>query len=185
MSTSRKPLPHLALLRGINVGGKNKVEMSRLRGVFESLGFGDVRTYINSGNVIFDAVPSEVDPADLEAGIIDEFGLAIPVLLRDGHSIERVRQALPEHWVNDSTMKCDVMFLWDDVDDPAVLDRLAIKDGIDDVVYVPGALLWRVDRDHVTRSGMMKLAGTKLYSAMTIRNCNTVRKLAALMSTPT
>lgn len=61
------------------------------------------------------------------------------------------------------------------------MKQLRHKPEIEDVRYVPGALLWRVDASNVTRSGMMKLAGTPLYKKMTIRNCNTARKLLELM----
>ena len=53
-------MTYVALLRGINVGGNNKVEMARLKKVFESLGFINVRTYINSGNVIFDTDTTDI-----------------------------------------------------------------------------------------------------------------------------
>jgi uncharacterized protein (DUF1697 family) len=172
---------YAALLRGINVGGKNRVEMPRLRESFERLGFGDVRTYINSGNVIFGHGRAP-DETAIEKALKSDFGFQIKVVVRDRKNIEAVVEALPDHWVNDATMKCDVMFLWAHVDSPDVLDHVTVKPGIDDVNYVPGALLWRVDRPDVTRSGMMKIAGTELYKAMTIRNCNTVRKLAALMA---
>ena len=79
-------------------------------------------------------------------------------------------------------MRCFVMFLWEKVDDPSVLDKVTIKDGLDDVMYVPGAVVWRVDRDVVTRSGMMRLTSDDLYKQMTIRNVNTVRRLADLMA---
>ncbi len=92
-----------------------------------------------------------------------------------------VVDALDPDWVDDNTMKCDVMFLSDEVDHPEVLDGLTIKPGLDEVRYVRGALVWKVNRGDVTKSGMMKLAGTPLYKQMTIRNCNTTRKLLALM----
>lgn len=79
-------------------------------------------------------------------------------------------------------MRCYVMFLWEDVDDASVLDQVTIKDGIDDVKYVPGTIVWRVDRDVLTRSGMMRLTSDDLYQQMTIRNVITVRKLAYLMA---
>jgi len=174
---------YLALLRGINVGGNNRVEMSRLRAVCESAGLTDVRTYINTGNVIFEdpqRSPEELT-AVLQDGIAAEFGLNLKVLVRDLSEMTEVVRRLPDAWVNDSTMKCDVMFLWDEVDDPSTLKRLTIKQDIDDVLYVPGAIIWRVDKDRVTRSGLMRIAGTDLYRKMTIRNCNTVRKLLSLM----
>lgn len=171
---------HVALLRGINVGGKNKVEMPRLRAAFEAAGMTQVSTYINTGNVIFAAAGSP-DPRTLEQAIAEEFRLQIPVLLRSHYEMQRTTSAIPDDWVNDSSMKCDVMFLWDDVDSPQLIDDLDRREDIDDVRYVPGALLWKVDRSDLTRSRMTKLVGTKLYRSMTVRNVNTVRKLAVLM----
>ncbi|HEX2160520.1 MAG TPA: DUF1697 domain-containing protein [Thermoleophilaceae bacterium] len=170
----------VALLRGVNVGGKNRVEMARLRESFERLGFEDVRTYINSGNVIF-RYDGTADPETIERALAEEFGFEIRVTLRDKPSIDAVAAALPDDWVNDDTMKCDVMFLWDGVDSHAALEDLTVKPGIDEVKPVEGALIWRVDRPAVTRSGLMKVAGSDLYKSMTVRNCNTLRKLAALM----
>lgn len=175
---------YLALLRGINVGGKNKVEMSRLKTTFEAVGLAEVRTYINSGNVIF--ADDRRQPAKLtslvEEAIATEFGFPVRVVLRDIDAVKSVAEAIPTSWKDDSNMRCYVMFLWEEVDEPAVLDRVSVKDNIDDVKYVPGAIIWRVDRAVLTRSGMMRVSGSDLYQSMTIRNCNTVRKLAELMA---
>lgn len=174
---------YVALLRGINVGGHNKVEMSRLKAVFEQVGAQSVATYINSGNVVFQ--DSTHTPAELtkklEAAIEEEFGFAVKVLLRSKKQIEDIVRVLPDSWVNDATTKCDIMFLWEHVAGEKILDQLAIKPEIDEVKYAGDAVLWRVDKKYVTKSGMMKLVGTELYKHMTIRNCNTVRKLFAIM----
>jgi uncharacterized protein (DUF1697 family) len=104
---------YLALLRGINVGGKNKVEMSRLKTTFEAAGLTRVSTYINSGNVIFGDEGRE--PAELitllEDAIATEFGFPVKVLLRDFQTVESVAEAIPPSWKDDSTMRCYVMFL--------------------------------------------------------------------------
>ena len=174
---------YVALLRGINVGGKNKVDMKQLKAAFEDVGMTSVKTYINSGNVIFSS--SSRSPARLaevlEDAIASTFGFSVYVLVRDLKSMRTVVKALPRTWVNDDTMKCDVMFLWDDVARPSVVKELDIKPEIEEVKYVTRAILWRVDRDGVTRSGLMKMARTPLYKRMTIRNCNTTRKLLELM----
>ena len=174
---------YVALLRGINVGGKNKVDMKQLKAAFEDVGMTSVRTYINSGNVIFSSTSrsrarlTEV----LEDAIARTFGFKVGVLVRDLKNMRAVVKALPRTWVNDTTMKCDVMFLWDDVARASVVKELPIKPEIEDLKYVAGALIWRVDRNGVTRSGQMKLVRTPLYKRMTIRNCNTTRKLLELM----
>jgi len=175
---------YVALLRGINVGGKNKMAMPRLKRTFEEVGLTDVTTYINSGNVIFKdsrRKPATIISA-LEKAIEQDFGFQIKLLILDLAAIRKTIKALPDNWTNDNSMKCDVMFLWDGFDRKDVLDDLKIKPDIEDVVYVPGAIIWRVDRPNVTRSGMIKLVGTELYKGMTIRNCNTVRRLAELMT---
>lgn len=174
---------YIALLRGINVGGNNKVSMAQLKAKFEQLGLGNVRTYINSGNVIFtdNTHATQELTQMIERGIHEEFGFAINVVIRDSDSIQAIAAALPDHWTNDAEIKTDVMFLWESVDTPEILNQLSITPDIDEVVYIPGAVLWRVNRKHFSKSGMSTIVGTKLYKLMTIRNCNTVRKLAGLM----
>ncbi len=174
---------YVALLRGINVGGKNKVEMNQLKAVFEEAGMTSVRTYINSGNVIFSStIRSRARLVRLlEEAIAQRFGFKIDVVVRDIKSMRAVVEAMPSHWKNDTTTKCDEMFLWDDVDRPSILKQAHFKPEIEEARYVRGAVIWRADRQDVTRSGYMKLVGTPLYKRMTIRNCNTTRKLLQLM----
>lgn len=175
---------YVALLRGINVGGKNKVDMKALKAVFEDVGMQSVTTYINSGNVVFSsrARNRKTLAAKLEEATADHFGIAIKVLVRDLGQMRSTVGAIDPGWVNDrETMKCDVMFLWNEADTPDTVDDLTIKPGIDEVLYVPGAVIWKVDAANVTKSGLMKLAGTPLYKQMTVRNCNTARKVLALM----
>ena len=176
-------MTYLALLRGIKVGGKNKVDMARLKKTFESNGASEVRTYINSGNVVFrhKRARSRLRGV-IESAIESEFGFPVRLVLRSLDEMESLTEAIPASWKEDSTMRCYVMFLWEEVDDPGVLDRVTVKEGLDDVIYHPGALVWRVDRKVLTRSGMMRLTSEGLYKQMTIRNVNTVRKLADMMT---
>jgi len=174
-------MKYVALLRGINVGGKNKVPMSQLKLVFEAIGGTNVRTYINSGNVIFEHHESQAKLVrNIEKAIAQSFKFSVDIVVVSAERLQAIARELPDDWQNDSTMKCDVIFLRPDVDAPRVLDQLTIKPEIDTVRYLPGAILWSVERNLVTRSGLMKLAGSDLYKQVTIRNCNTLRKLAAL-----
>lgn len=173
---------YIALLRGINVGGNNKVAMLELRSVFERAGMQNVTTYINSGNVIFESdLPKNKLASMLELAIEQKFGFFVKVLVWDKPSLLALANVLPDDWQNDTTMKCDVIFLWKEFDSPDILKEVIIKPDIDDVLYHPGALLWRVDKDKVTRSGLLRIVGSDLYKHMTIRNCNTLRKLAAIL----
>ena len=84
-------MTYLSLLRGINVSGQKKIKMADLKGLYESLGFARVVTYIQSGNVLFDA--NEADPADLqtrlEHAIAGHFGFEVPVIIRTAAELER------------------------------------------------------------------------------------------------
>lgn len=177
---------YVALLRGINVGGNNKINMKQLKETFEQAGLLDVVTYINSGNIIFadhqDRVNANAELAQiLEQAIAVDFGLQIKVMVRNLDEVRTVVQALPEEWTNDAMAKSDVMFLWDEVNDVSVLDKLPIKPEIGTLLYVPGAILYSVSKELVTKSGMSKLIGSKVYKYMTVRNVNTTRQIYKLM----
>ena len=83
---------HLALLRGINLGGKNKLPMKDLVALFVAAGCDNVRTYIQSGNVIFDAPPSLAAdlPDRIAAEIAHRFGVRSPVILRTADQLKDV-----------------------------------------------------------------------------------------------
>lgn len=173
---------YVALLRGINVGGNNKIVMSELREVIEALGFGDVSTHINTGNIIFscNSLEQQVISQQIESAIETKFGFEINAIVRDYNNLKNIIEQIPESWQNDKQTKSDVMFLWPKSDNESVLSELTIKE-FDNVIYQPGAILWNVTRDDQSRSGMKKLFGTRLYKQMTIRNVNTVRNIWEIM----
>ncbi len=174
---------YVALLRGVNVGGAKMISMADLEAAFETAGMGHIRTYINSGNIIFSS--AALDRGELTdsllAAVNTVAGLEVDLQLRDENELAAVVEAIPADWTNDDTMKCDVVFLQPDVDRPGILDDLGPRPGIEDALYVPGAVVWRVDRKDATRSRLTKMMGTNLYKRVTVRNCNTTRKLLELM----
>ena len=175
---------YVALLRGINVGGNALVSMKDLKSCFEKLGLQDVRTYINSGNIIFSDVRTSVPAltAHIESGIRKHCRMEIRVVVKSKDDMARICKELPAHWVTDKTMRTDVMFLWDDVDKPEVIAQIAINPAVDHLLHVKGAVIWNVDRKDDGQSKGPKIIGTRLYKNMTARNANTTRKLLALMS---
>ncbi|MCU9612897.1 DUF1697 domain-containing protein [Caldibacillus lycopersici] len=174
---------YVALLRGINVGGKNKIDMKLLKKTFERVQMKDVITYINTGNIIFTSGENskKVIGNMLEQAISEDFGLNIKVVVRSLEEYKQVILSLPESWTNDGQQKSDVLFLWDEIDDDSILDKLTIKEEIDTVKYVPGAIIWSVSRENVTKSGMKNIVGSKIYHQVTVRNVNTTRKIYELM----
>lgn len=172
---------YVALLRGINVGGNNKIEMKQLVKLFQSLGFYNVRTYINSGNILFSA-KKEVTARAFENAIEKMFGCSVPVLVIKASDIKRIAKNIPSDWTNGVDQKTDVLFLWDTYDSKRSLTLLDIREGVDNVMYSSGAIVWNIKRKDYRKSGMRKVIGTDLYKHLTGRNVNTVRKLAALLA---
>lgn len=174
---------YVALLRGINVGGNNAVDMRQLKQAFEDIGMAEVKTYINSGNVVFTSALE--DRAELvgllERSIAERFGVESKVVLRNAAEMRALVGAIPVEWGNDGDQKCDVVFLGAEADSAALIATLGPRPEIEDVLALPGALVWRVDRTNATRSRLVRMVGTPLYKQVTVRNCNTARKLLQLL----
>src|SRR5260370_20541198 len=179
-------MTYVAFLRGVNVGGKGIVSMAAIKEALVALGLTDVRTYINSGNVIFSTRASDAQrlTARIEKALEQHTGMAIKVLLLDHKTLKKMVDAIPRKWVDDKTMRTYVLLLWKELDDRGILDRLPIKPGVDELKYTPGAIVWRVDRENVSRSQMNRIVGTPLYKKVTIRSANTMRKLNELTAPP-
>lgn len=173
----------VALLRGINVGGKNMIRMSSLKDSFERMGFDGVVTYINSGNIIFKA--REGDARKLERSIEEmlarEYALECRVVVRSFSELAALVRSLPETWDGDETWKYNVIFLRHSIDSENILNALKPEPDIEEVVYRPGTLLWSARVRDMSRTSYSKLPGRKLFQEMTVRNTNTTRKLYELM----
>jgi len=172
----------VALLRGINVGGKHKVEMARLKAVFEDLGYNNVKTYINSGNVIFS---THKDPSGIVGAINNaikaEFGFSVPVIIKSQSQVAHICSKIPAHWQNDKDQKTDVIFLNSQIDKPGVIADIQYDPNIETVIYIKGAVVWNVGRNNTKPGSAIKLVKSDLYQHMTVRNINTVRKLHEML----
>ncbi|MDN6692556.1 MAG: DUF1697 domain-containing protein, partial [Enterococcus sp.] len=89
---------YIALLRGINISGKNKISMALLKEAFEKKGFSEVKTYINSGNVLFSSEDRDQERLirDCEALIVEAFDLVIPVVVVEVEELRRLLEEAPE-----------------------------------------------------------------------------------------
>lgn len=172
-------MKYIALLRGINVGKERRIEMKKLRSLFESLGFSNVSTYINSGNIIFESAESQIDISRIiELSLRNEHGFEIPTLVKTWEEIKKIADAIPDSWQNDSIQRSDVAFLFPEIDTKKTVDELPIKKEYSDICYIKGAIYWNIQRKDIYKSHLNKIIGHKLYQFMTIRNVNTVRYLA-------
>lgn len=170
---------YLALLRGINVGWNKKVEMSRLKACFEEMGFQNVSTYINSGNVIFES--EKHDFSNVEKTLKATFWFEIPVVFRTRESVIELAGRIPSKWQNNEEQKTDILFLWETYDNAESLKLIKTNPEVDHLLYIDGAIAWNIPRAKYNKSKMHDFIGTPLYKNMTARNVNTVRKLANLL----
>ncbi|HKW72597.1 MAG TPA: DUF1697 domain-containing protein [Candidatus Dormibacteraeota bacterium] len=177
---------YVAFLRGINVGGNSIVSMAAIKSALVDLGLTDVRTYINSGNVIFSTRTSDdrTLAARIEKALAKHTGMPIKVLVMDHKGLKRLVKAIPRDWVDDKTMRTYVLLLWKKLDTPGILAHLPVRPGVDNVRYAPGAVIWQVARKDIGKSRMNRLVGTPDYKQMSIRSANTMRKLDELTATP-
>ena len=174
---------YVALLRGVNVGGNNMISMSALKESFTALGFAQVTTYINSGNIVFKSKETDARKLEqkIEAMLAKEYDLGSRVVIRSLAEMERLVESLPPSWTGDNRWRYNVIFLRHTIDAEDILTDVPIKEGIEELFYRPGTLLWAAQVSEITRSNMVKLASRKMYQDMTVRNLNTTKKLCELM----
>jgi uncharacterized protein (DUF1697 family) len=175
---------YVALLRGINVGGRTKVGMADLRQVFVDLGHADVKTYLQSGNVLFESpeqTPSRL-PGDIERRIAQELDMSVTVLLRTGDDLAEVVANNPFLARETDFAKLHVTFLAE-VPDRERAARIATPVGAPDEFSLAGREVFLLCPNGYGRT---KLNNTyierRLGVAATTRNWNTVTKLCELAS---
>lgn len=171
---------YVALLRGVNVGTSKRVDMKTLKKLFESIGYTEVLTYINSGNIQFssDETYDKVEEAIQEI-LCKNLGEGIKVLLKTKEQMSEIAKMIPEEWKNDEGQKTDVAYLFKSINRKEIVDELPIKKEYVRILYVDGALIWNVKRKDYNKSQLNKIIGQKIYKEMTIRNANTARYLGS------
>jgi uncharacterized protein (DUF1697 family) len=172
---------HIALLRGINVGGNKRVPMARLRELLDGHGHRDVRTLVQSGNVVLtSALEPEALRAELEAQIADEFGFPVPVVVRSRDELAEVIARNPLRDVADVPKLYQVSFLSGEPD-PAAAGEIEAADWGPERVVFDGREIFCWYANGMQRSPLAKrLATAGLGVIATARNWNTVERLLAL-----
>jgi uncharacterized protein (DUF1697 family) len=173
---------YLALLRGINVGGKNKVPMADLRETVEELGHADVATYIQSGNVLFRAPrqPRAELSARLESGLSERFGIELKVVVVTEAELRRVVREAPAGF-GAETHRCDVIFLRRPLTVKKAMAVIETKEGVDNAWAGKDVLYFSRLDAKASSSRLGKVVARPEYKEMTIRNWRTTTKLLGLM----
>lgn len=176
-------MKYIALLRGINVGGNNKISMVDLRNCFESAGLENISTYINSGNVIFDS--AEDDKTTLielcEKAIEKRFGFRVVCSVIAAAELEGALAHAPDWWGEDSKSSHNAMFVIAPATPKSIMAELGDFNSEYEKIATYGPIIfWSAPVKTFGRTRYSKIVGTAAYRSITIRNANTTRKLAAL-----
>jgi uncharacterized protein (DUF1697 family) len=173
----------VALLRGINVGGRNPVAMAALREAFEGAGFGSVSTYIQSGNVLFTmGAPARSLESEIEAVLERRFGVPLVVVVRSHGQLRKVVTNAPDGFGGSpDTHHSDAIFLKAPLTAKRAMRVVELRDGVDQAWPGNGVIYFARLSARRTASRMGRIIGTPEYKAMTIRSWATTTKLLDLL----
>ncbi|MGV3459477.1 MAG: DUF1697 domain-containing protein [Flavobacterium sp.] len=178
---------YLALLRGINVSGKKIIKMEALRALFEAAGFTDVKTHIQSGNVIFrdKSASKEKIAAKIEKLIEAEYGFNVTVFVLDEKQVEKAVEAMPyadnREPEGAGSKKLYVTFL-SEIPSEENFDKLELAPIGDDLISLHGDVLYFKLESKASESKLSNnLIETKLKVKATTRNWNVTLKLLELL----
>lgn len=176
---------YIALLRGINVSGKNKVPMAELKKCFESLGVMEVKTCLNSGNVIFFSADKNVTALidQVERMMQRELGLDIPVFIIPQEELADILRHAPDWWGTENKGNYDnLIFILPPVTFQEVYHEIgAPKEGLEQIQEYRSAVFWSFSRKEYQKTNWWpKTARADIGSKLTIRTANTVRKIVCM-----
>ena len=176
--------PFLALLRGLNVGGQNVIGKHDLIRCFEDLGFDSVRTYIQSGNVLFRSSESRAAALTrgIEAALSERLSNRVRAAVLSRTRYRAAVASAPGGWGRDDDWKHNAAFTLGGVAPRRVIEQLPVpKEDIETLAVGRGAIFWSVSGQHETRTTWMKLAAAPVYQHLTVRNHRTVFRLRELL----
>ena len=174
---------YIAFLRGINISGKNKVPMAELKNGFENLKFIEVKTYLNSGNVIFSSADEDTKKLTkmIEKMIKEQFVLDIPVFVILREQLEDILNNEPEWWGNKNKEIYDnLIFIIPPARFADVYDEIGEPNKeLEWIQEYKNVIFWSFSRkDYQKTNWWSKTASANISAKLTIRTANTVRKIA-------
>jgi len=176
--------PHIALLRGINVGGKNIIKMEMLKKMFEDLGFSDVKTYIQSGNVIFKTQDSDKLKLieTIENQLLKIFSIEIKTAIFTAAELKEIVENAPEGFGSEpEKYRYDVWFLLPAITASEIVSHVRLREGVDLLWTGKNAIYTSRLTSEMGRSYFSKVIQTPVYKSITIRNWNTTKKLLEMV----
>lgn len=176
---------YIALLRGVNISGRNKVPMAELKQRFEALNFVEIRTYLNSGNVIFSS--AETDAAAMtdriEGMLQRQFGLEIPVFVLPQENLADILTHAPNWWgTGNKAIYDNLIFILPPATFAEVYREIgAPKEGLEQILAYRASVFWSFSRTEYQKTNWWpKTASLPVGGKLTIRTANTLRKIVQM-----
>lgn len=175
---------YIALLRGINISGKNKISMSELKISFEELNFIDVKTHFNSGNVIFYSEIKNKEELILKIKIMikDKFNLDIPTIVITKEELKEFFDNAPDWWNNDNKEIYDnIIFIIPPTKYEEVYSEIGdAKEEYEKIKNYKDVIYWSFNLKDYSKTNWIKTASSKINDEVTIRTANTMKKILEL-----
>ncbi len=176
---------YIAFLRGVNISGKNKVPMAELKKEFEKLDFGEVKTYLNSGNAVFFSVEDNTEKLakQIEKMIEKQFNLDIPVFVISREELVDILHNAPDWWGTENKEIYDnLIFIIPPATFAEVYSEIGEPKGeLEKIKDYKEAVFWSFSRkDYQKTNWWSKTASANISSKLTIRTANTVRKIVGM-----
>lgn len=175
---------YIALLRGINISGKNKIAMPELKKGFEELNFFEVLTYINSGNIIFSSNIKDTDiiSNNIKVMIKNKFNLNIPVFIITTQELTQILKKAPDWWGNNNKEIYDNIIF---IIPPATYEEVFLSVGeakqeYEKIDNYNNVIYWSFELKNYSKTNWIKTANSKINNNVTIRTANTMKKLIEL-----
>lgn len=174
-----------AFLRGINISGKNKVPMAELKMIFEGLGFSEVKTMLNSGNVVFNSESEDLKEITqkIKTALAEKYDFDIPVVVLKKSELEEIVAQAPQWWgTEDKAFYHNLIFIMEGTNSEQIMTALGEpKAEIEQILPVGNAIFWTYRlKDYQKSPWWKKTATSEIKDLITIRTSGTVTKLIKL-----
>ena len=177
---------YVALLRGINVGGRNPVSMPALAECFQAAGYENVRTHLRTGNVLFEAATRQSPQLEVALdGLLSEaFAVPIPTVVRSRNELAATIASAPAG--HDSPdLRSEVFFLKRPLTVEAAIQEVPeLREGVDSIAPGPDVLYFSRVAAQATRTRITRFMSLPIFQQMTVRSWRTTTRLLELLDAP-
>lgn len=182
--TKQKLNSYVVLLRGINVGGNNIIRMADLRKLLQETGFQQIKTYIQSGNIVLESDYKQADQVQeiIFTALKQTLNKEIKILVIPEDEFEAVVAEAPRNFGSENEKyKYDVIFFFKSLSPKQAATEIELHEEVDKLWVGKQAIFFRRDAAKLTKSKLRKIVGTPNYKMMTIRNWRTTMRLFEML----